>query len=288
MIWTVQEVTVKKVTVKARFVISCFLVMLIQTAAAVGEELYIPVAAHSSGVGDTEWRSDLEVKARGTDPATFTIELLQQDQDNTTPLLATYMVGAGQSLRFEDLLETVFDYTGNAALRITPTSGRLLANSRTYNDDPDGTYGQYIPAFPVSAALAEGVSGALIHLSSSSLPASGYRANVGLLNVTATNISLELDLYTANGDLLGTVAVTLLPYELRQMTDIYRQVTDDNVADGYVLIRLLTPDGHYFAYASVVDNRSGDAIFIPAQEDDEPIVEEEERFVVFEAFMRHG
>jgi hypothetical protein len=278
---------VQEVTVKTNIVISCFLVMLIQTAAT-GDELYIPVAAHSSGVGETEWRSDLEVKARGTDPATFTIELLQQDQDNTSPLLATYTVAAGQSIRFEDLLETVFGYTGNAALRLTPTSGRFLANSRTYNDDPNGTYGQYIPALPADTALTEGVSGALIHLASSSAPATGYRANVGLLNVTAASISLELDLYTGNGELLGTVAVTLLPYELRQMTDIYRQVTDDNVADGYILIRLLTPDGRYFAYASVVDNRSGDAIFIPAEEDDEPIVEEEDRFVVFEAFMRHG
>jgi hypothetical protein len=262
--------------------------MLVQTAAADGEELFVPVAAHSSGVGETEWRSDLEVKAQGSDPATFTIELLVANQSNTAPMSATYTVGAGKSIRFEDLLETVFGYTGSAALRITPTSGRLLANSRTYNDDPDGTYGQYIPASPASSALAEGVSGALIHLSSSSNPASGYRSNVGLLNVSAASISLEIDLFNANGDLLGTVAVTLLPYELRQINDIYRQVSDDDVADGYVLIRLLTPDGRYFAYASVVDNRSGDAIFIPAQEDDAPIVEEEERFVVFEAFMRHG
>jgi hypothetical protein len=252
------------------------------------EELYVPAAAHGAGVAGTVWRTDLEVKARGSEPATFTIELLAEGTDNTTPAITTFTIDTGTSTRFEDLLAAQLGYTGNAALRITPTSGRILVSSRTYNNDPAGTYGQYIPALPAATALASGTAGALIQLSSSSSAASGYRSNVGVLNITASSISLELDLYTGDGELLGTVPLTLLPYELRQVTDIYRQVTSLDVADGYVLIRLLTSDGLYFAYASVIDNRSGDAIFIPAQEDDLPVIEEEDRFVVFEAFMRHG
>jgi hypothetical protein len=37
------------------------------------------------------------------------------------------------------------------------------------------------------------------------------------------------------------------------------------VTDGYALVQTLTPGARFFAYASVVDNRSGDPVFIAAQ-----------------------
>jgi hypothetical protein len=70
------------------------------------------------------------------------------------------------------------------------------------------------------------------------------------------------------------------------VTDIFALVTDQDVADGYALVRTRSSGGRFFAYASVVDNRSGDAVFIPAQE--EGPTQAQERLVVFEAFMRDG
>ena len=265
------------------------IIALALTAALPGaaEDLYVPAAAHSSGVAGTEWRTDLEVKARGNAAAAFRVELLAAETDNSSPHGAVFDVAATECLRIEDLLEEVFAYTGNGALRITATAGEVLVTSRTYNDDPEGTYGQFIPALPASSAAGPEVDVALIQLSRSADLETGYRTNVGFLNATAADLSLEIDVLTAAGALLGTGTYELVPWEFRQVNDIFASFTTEDVDDGYVLVRTTTEGGLFFAYASVVDNRSGDAIFIPGQED-EPRQQEVPRFVVFEAFMRHG
>jgi hypothetical protein len=237
-------------------------------------------------VGDTLWRTDLEVKARGAEAATFTLDLLPEGQDNSAPTSASFSVAAGACLRLEDALASAFTFDGTAALRLRPTSGAVLVTSRTYNDDPDGTYGQYVPAVASDAAFTAGVDYALIQLSRSASPTAGYRTNLGVFNLTAVPITVEIDLYSAAGELLGSVTLPLLPYALDQVTDIFALASPDDVDDGFALVRTRSAGARFIAYASVVDNRSGDAVFIPAQEEGPSA--ELERTVVFEAFMRHG
>jgi hypothetical protein len=260
----------------------CLGVLVASLASA--QELYVPAAAHTSGAAGTVWRTDLEVKARGGAPAAFTIELLEERANNSDPIEAAFSLDPGQSLRLVDVIDEVFGFDGSAALRVTSTEGAILATSRTYNNDPDGTYGQYIPAFESAAAAEAGFDYTLMQLSSSE----SYRTNVGFVNATGESVSIEVDLYTAMAEWLGPVEATLRPYEMRQVSDIFAQVTGGDVDAGYAVVRTRTDGGRYFAYASVVDNLSGDAIFIPAQLEGPTEVEVEARTVVFEAFMRHG
>jgi len=275
--------------VKAHRLVVSFLAALALVSLLSGvdaEDLYIPASAHTGGVGDTQWRTDLEVKARGAEAATFTLDLLPEGLDNSAPASASFSVAAGACLRLEDVLASAFSFTGTAALRLRTGSGMVLVASRTYNDDPDGTYGQYVPAVAAGAAPLASVDYALIQLSRSASPDDGYRTNLGALNLTASHIVVEVDLHSATGDLLGTVPLSLHPYSLEQVTDIFARVTPGDVEDGFALVRSRSTGARFLAYASVVDNRSGDAVFIPAQE--EGPSPELERTVVFEAFMRHG
>ena len=248
------------------------------------QELYVPAAAHNSGAAGTVWRTDLEVKAKGDAPASFTVELLEERTANDDPLSATFSLEPGASLRLVDVVDEVFAFEGSGALRLSAVEGEILATSRTYNNDPNGTYGQYIPAFEAEAAAEHGYEYVLMQLSSSA----SYRTNVGFVNTTDATMELEIDLYTASAVLLGSVPATLRPYEMRQIPNIFTQVTSQAVDDGYAIVRTSTQGGRYFAYASVVDNLSGDAIFIPAQLEGPIGTPLAPRFVVFEAFMRYG
>ena len=71
---------------------------LLVASLASAQELYVPAAAHTSGAAGTVWRTDLEVKARGGEPATFAVDLLREGMDNTSPLTATFTVAAGACL----------------------------------------------------------------------------------------------------------------------------------------------------------------------------------------------
>ena len=258
--------------------------LLAAAVSAQAQQLYVPAAAHVSGLAGTRWRTDLEVKASGSGPATFTLEMLRERTENSAPPSESFTVAPGASIRLVDVVSQVFGVTGNGALRLTATGGAILATSRTYNDSPSGTYGQFIPALPAESASVADESYAILQLSATN----AYRTNLGLVNATGLRTTVDVDLYRADGVQLGSTQVVLRAFEMRQLPGVFSSVTAQAVPAGFALVRSETEGARYFAYASLVDNLSGDAIFLPAQLDSSTGQETSSRLVVFEAFMRHG
>ncbi|MGD8441122.1 MAG: hypothetical protein PVG53_11335 [Holophagae bacterium] len=263
-------------------------VVLVAAAPASAQTLYLPAAANVEGVNQTRWRSDVQVKAQGGTGASFTVELLESGANNSQPIALDFTVGVGQSLRLGNLLDTGFGFEGTAALRLTATAGRIAATSRTYNDAPAGTYGQTVPAVTDEDAISYGDDATVILLSRSPDPATGFRTNLGLVNLTGGQIAVEIDLFAADGTNLGAVSRSLRPFEHRQLNDVFHLAGADDVPDGYAVVRTTSDGGRFLAYASVVDNGTGDAIFLLGRPDEAEAVPAAPRLVVFESFLRPG
>lgn len=229
------------------------------------DPIYVPGAAHVAGTANTNWRTDLEIHNPGATQAGYTIALLKRDQDNPTPVEKPYTLGPGLSTRYPDALWSLFSHDGGATLRVTATQGQVMVTSRTYNDQPDGTYGQFVPGAPVSVAFVQGVQARLVELAYSTNPKQGFRTNIGLVNASSLTIAVWVDLYRGDGTKVGTRGATLGPFKSIQLNDVFSTVTTSDVPDGFALVRTTTAGGALFAYASVIDNRSGDPIFIPAR-----------------------
>lgn len=237
----------------------------IPAAAVTSESVFVPATAHVSGAVGTNWRTDLELLNPGAADAHYEISMLETDHDNSTPTSRIQQVSAGASVRLSDVLHSIFSFEGTAALRVTPLSGaEVLVTSRTFNQTPDGTYGQFVGAVAASDTITDGKQGLIVELTHSRGTASGYRTNLGYLNCTGSEASVRIDLYRSNGVLLGTVEDTVGPFMHRQQNRIFQQVTGDDVADGFAIIASTTPGSRLIAYASVVDNRTGDPIYLPA------------------------
>lgn len=235
--------------------------------------VFIPAAAHATGAAGTNWRSDVEIHNPGTTQAAYTIALLQRDANNANPTTKSFTLNPGLSVRYTDILSSMFAFSGAAALKISVTSGTILASSRTYNlmvagnplNLPAGaTFGQFVPALAASDAVASTEQARLIQLAHSRA-ASGFRTNIGYVNTTNTTLTMTTDLYTATGTKLGTYNDSLPPFGYKQVDKIFEKVTSQDVADGYAIVRTTTTGGAFFAYASVIDNPTGDPTFIPAQ-----------------------
>ena len=264
--------------------------ILVATATAVtvsGQTLMIPVSANAEGVNQTRWRTDLQVKTQGDVEASFTIELLETGVDNSEPTTILRTITAGESLRLGNVLETGFGFAGTAALRVTATDGGILATSRTYNDDPGGTYGQTVPAVAAGEAFPFGRGATLIQLSRSPDPSAGFRTNIGFVSLVDSQTTIEIDLFEADGTHLGSLTRNLRPFGYRQVNDAFHAVGADDVPDGYAIVNTTSDDGRFIAYASVVDNGSGDAVFILGEVEVVP-TPLDPRLVVFESFMRPG
>ena len=238
--------------------------LILPMATSSDQPVYVPASANLGGSSGTNWRTDLEVHNPGQASASFTVELLRRDQANPSPSQASFNLQGGHSVRYENVLRSLFSFTGAAALRVTPNAGTISVTSRTYNDVPGGTFGQFIPGYSLSQALTTGAEARLIQLSRSSSGAIGCRTNIGFTEAAGVSTEIDVTLYAGSGQLLGTVPVTLRPYEHTQINDVFGEVSEDPVDDGYAVIRTQTRSAAYFAYASVVDNRSGDPIYRPA------------------------
>jgi len=270
-----------------RWILSIVAAMTMVVAAS-AQTLYIPASANVEGANQTRWRTDLQVKAQGGEPAAFTIELLESRTDNRNPISLAYTLGADESMRLDNVVDTEFSFTGTAALRITATEGRITATSRTYNDDPGGTYGQTVPAVDAGSGIGMGDQTTLIQLSRSPDPSAGFRSNLGLVNLSDGSTRIDIELYNADGSSIGTISKTLKPFEHRQFNDVFAIAGAADVSDGYAVVQTTTTDGSFIAYASVVDNGSGDAVLILGQNDAPEPLATDQRLVVFESLMRPG
>jgi hypothetical protein len=223
-------------------------------------EWVVPAAAHTAGVNNTNWRTDLRIVNPGSSAADATLYLLPQDSDNgaRSQHVALSIPPLGQ-LSVTDVLAAKFNFTGSAALLVDSSQTALVVASRTYNQAASGaTYGQFIPGVPVTQALKANEIGQLIYVSKSD----DYRTNVGFANVTALHTAVSIALYDGNNAVLGSKAFDLLPYGQIQVNDVFAAV---GAAPAAVARAEVTSGTDTVAYCSVIDNHTGDPIALIAQ-----------------------
>lgn len=231
-------------------------------------DVIVPAAAHTGGVNGTAWRTDLDILNLGAADSTVELALLRASTSNLNPSATTVQASAGRSLRLTDILGSTFN-ASNAALGIRFAGDHIWANSRFYNMSAgcQGSFGMYIPAFAARQALkGDGNSlGILHHLSHTLDEKTGYRTNIGFANATGLETQVRIKLYGDGGELIGTTSTKLLPYAHGQFTRIHGVLNTPAVAHGHAVVEVLTAGGCVHVYAMLIDNLSGDPVYMPAR-----------------------
>jgi hypothetical protein len=138
----------------------------------------------------------------------------------------------------------------------------VVVGSRTYNQAATGTYGQEYPAIAASQALAAGVAGVLPQLRRDA----ATRTNVGVLNVGAADVEVAVRLFDAAGAPIGAVTTaTVAAGRYWQQDDIFATSGAGTRALAYATVEALTAGGRIWAYASVIDNATGDPTTVAVQ-----------------------
>ena len=226
----------------------------------------VPTVAHLPGRGGTQWRSDVTVANLGPTRTEFSMGLLARGQPNPAPATRTFTLDPGVAAGYPDIVTDVFGLTGPGALRLAaPPGDGLVVTTRTYNQTPAGTFGMDVPRLRADEAIEDGRTGVLMHLSQSATPGAGSRTNLGLVNAGSDPIDVKVELFSASASLLGTLTVHLRGMEPVQLDRVFARVTTADVPDGVVRVSTTTPGGRFFAFASVVDNRSGDPVLVTAR-----------------------
>jgi hypothetical protein len=228
-----------------------------------GDPIYVPAAAPRPGTFaapvinqpgvNTSWHSDIFVSALGDSGGSF--QLTYTDAVTGEKIVKQSGVGAHEVLAFADVVAAFFGRTGLGTV-LAELPANLAATSRTFTAANNGTFGQFIPFGPVG--LLNGPR-ELLHIERSS----AFRTNLGAINTGNVDEVLRFTLFDAAGHALGSTDRTAGPLRVVQFS--LDAITSAPVVDGRVEVEVIAGSGNALAWASVVDNVTGDPIFVPAE-----------------------
>jgi len=209
---------------------------------------------------NTFWRSDLVISAIGDGGGDF--DLTYVDSVSGQQITKHGSINAHQAVRIDDVVGSYFGRANAIGAIRADLSGSLVVTSRTFTTSSIGTYGQFIPLIRSNdgfVPLAPGDAGEILHVEHSST----FRTNFGAINTGISDAVVRFALFDAAGQSLGSIDRTVRSLQVVQFP--VEALTFSPVADGRIEVRIISGNGGAIAWASVIDNVTGDPIFVPAQ-----------------------
>ncbi|HEX2061229.1 MAG TPA: PKD domain-containing protein [Thermoanaerobaculia bacterium] len=221
----------------------------------------VSVAAQTPGVNGTSWRTELSVFNAGAQGAN--VSLLFLPSNGGSVMSRTLFLAPRQSITYANALLDLFNMaTGAGALAIEATSAGtgadLRVTSRTFTTGFGGTYGQAVPdVHPEDLERTLYVTGIAA--------SAAFRTNIGLVNRGGSDVSTQLTLYNETGSVLASKSVVIPANSFQQSPlSAYFPAVDGGAYDVLTMRLSAASQDAVSAYASVVDNKTQDPIYIQA------------------------
>ncbi len=218
----------------------------------------IAVAANKEGDRGTFWKSDLRIFNPKEEAQDVTINFVEKGNLYTK----TVEVEGKNIIYTNDLIEQFFGLTDNVGeVQIIAPEG-VLATSRIYTSmEENMTYGQFVPSTLIQGAIGINQEQYILHLASNE----SFRTNIGISEITGSPATVEIKLYSSDGNELASGMFNLSGNEFKQINRIFEIFNIGNVNNGYAKVKVLSGNGSVLVYGSVVDNYTGDAIYVIGQ-----------------------
>jgi len=224
-----------------------------------GQPMTLSAAASAVGANATRWRTDLYLFNRGEEMIDLNLSYLKGgDKISATLSLPPLFLQI-----VPDVIAELFSSpdTFGAIVSTNLEATEPLISSRTYNLTGEGTFGQGIRGSPLPSTLYQGERGYLIGLKRNL----DFRSNVGFVNLYEDPLEISARLYGEDGTLLAEGLFPLSPFSHFQINNIFSALGLDGDYEGaWMELWSDTLNGRFSAYGSVVDNQSGDPVYIEA------------------------
>jgi hypothetical protein len=239
------------------------LVPPVQPRLQLASRVEVPGVAELSGV--STFHSDLYIHNAGSSAADFTISFRPQRGDSSPALQAGFTMLANQVFAVPDILPATWALFGSGgAITIATQNGSpvpLVVNGRTYSGNAtNGTFSQFIPGVRDAPGAGERAV-EILQLEESA----NFRSNLGLSETTGHAAVIEITGYAAGVTTAPALVLQLEANEFRQLRSVFRQLGIFPALNGRIRVRVLSGTGRVAAYGSMIDSRSGDPTYVPAQ-----------------------
>jgi PKD repeat protein len=219
----------------------------------------VSAAAQTGGVGNSVWRTELTLFNAGS--ASASGQLLFIPGAGGSVITRDLYLAPNESRTFTNALPDIFGIASGAGAIAIEATGALgtpdiKITSRTFTTGSTGTYGQAVPQVPAdelqSTLWITGIESN-----------ADFRTNLGLVNRSGVPVGVALALFAANGTALATNTITLPANNFQQASlASFFPSFDNQPRDGMTVRAIAGSAGAVSVYASVVDNRSQDPVYI--------------------------
>lgn len=224
--------------------------MLLVTARSESAELVIPGVANAPGANGTFFVSDLTVTNLSSNGATASITYIEAGGAS----LSNILFFPPGTVAVTNAVETLFGKTNSGGALVVHAPASILVQARTYNRAGGGTFGLALPHFRRSEVMRPGETAHLPWISQSGVSTAGHRTNVSITFPDATGGSAELEIVDSAGVVVARKLYSA-PSAAFFQESVGNLVANLEVGRAIVHVR----SGTAVAYASVVDNVTGDA-----------------------------
>lgn len=241
-------------------------------AAQVYDTFVVPVVGNTSGAGGTRWGTQLSI----FNPQQYALKVSLTFLPTGIEKGDEYLVSVPSNATFfsSNVINDVFRRSGTGALLVATfaqdnpgvpngvVDRSFVVTTTTFNNASSGTFGQGIPgtltgemdfSLEKVSAVATGIR------NSGNVGSSGYRTNIGAVNTGRYGIRLLVSVYDAQ----GRIVANRIPFEIGPLSH-FQDRLPISVDGGTVEFFIDDPhqDAVVFPYASIVDNRSGDPVYV--------------------------
>ncbi|MCU1229455.1 MAG: hypothetical protein JWO97_2339 [Acidobacteria bacterium] len=249
------------------------------------DSLIIPAVAHAQGANSSMFESDVRVSNTGAQTQKYQLNFTLSGVNATQSGQSTTIeVEPGATMALDDILTTFFgsstDASTSGVLEIRPltssssasafsqstvsaVSPSTVASSRTFNQTPTGTFGQFIPAVPFSSFIGNTGSGTTKSVLSLQQIAqsAAYRTNFGVVEASGEPADLLVSVFNNANEKLKEIPISLQAGEHRQLNN-FLATNGVSISDGRIEVEVTSLTGRVTAYASVVDNATNDPLLV--------------------------
>jgi hypothetical protein len=219
----------------------------------------------------SNFHSDVRIFNGGTSAVSVTPTLYSLF-GSAPKTLAPITIQAGETKAYNDVINTLFGATGNEGGSIVlSTSGpsSLVTTGRTYtcvtsgDCAKDGTFGQFIPGVTAKDGIATGDAPMQI-LQLDENP--NFRTNVGVTELTGNPVHVRLTAYVPDSKVQAATEFDMAPNEFKQLSrPLAAMYPGQNIYNARISVQVTSGSGRVAAYGSVIDNKSLDPTYVPAQ-----------------------
>lgn len=234
----------------------------------------IPAVGHVEGANGAVWMSDLAIRNFGSAPLNVQLVVIEsgfETADNVYPLASdadadgSITVSPGSTVQLRDILRGHRGLTNNLGALIVGGDQPFAVTSRAYSNSMP--LGQTVPAardfLDNSLGTADNTATAYI---AGIVSNGGARTNVGFVAGSAGSsveeMTVEISVRNGAGGVVGTRSITIPAGRFAHMQFPVASFAQGQFDIGSADFRITRGEGVVVPYASVIDNRTGEASYL--------------------------